>query len=142
MEDFRGIVAYRKRTSEAANVLLGLVALCIGVFLVLNGARWTGMLTLVTGGAVALFSFVTLLDRKPVIVVSESGLWLRSHAQGTIPWRGITSVKIKAMPRSGTFITIELNEQHEFDFEVSGLDQPATLIYRIICEHAVSACSQ
>jgi len=133
------LIAYRNKKAESMNTLIGLVAMCIGIFIILRGGGiGTGILVLIAGGVVAIFSFVTFLDRKPVVIISDSGLWARHAASEVIPWEAISETRIKAIPRGGTFIEIYLNGKHGFDFEVSGLNQPATLIYRSICDRIPS----
>lgn len=139
MKNAAQLIAYRSKRAESINTLIGLVAMCIGIFIILRGnGIGTGILVLITGGVVAIFSFVTFLDRKPVVVISDSGLWARHAASEVIPWEAISEARIKAIPRGGTFIEIHLDGKHGFDFEVSGLNQPAMLIYRNICSRIQS----
>ena len=127
-------VVYRSRTHDVLATLLGFVALSAGILLAIRGDRWMGPCLVAIGIVVAVFSLISFLDRKPVIIISNEGLWVQSGSREFIPWNMISSVNIKAMPRSGTYIAIFQNGEHQFDVKISGLDQSYADVYRRVEE--------
>ena len=130
MRDHNSITVFRSRRTGMMYIFMGVGVCILGVLfvmLMING--WVGCLFMMSGLVVTAVSIASFRDRKPVIEISDSGLWVRNITGVPLPWRNINSVAVKAVPRGGTYIRIETKSGQSFDFEATDLDQPAMSIY-------------
>lgn len=100
----------------------------MGIALVLGGAvglfalfrLWAGGgegLIFAGGAAALLFAGILgLLDTKPRVTISDTGLTVRALGRNEIPWHAIRSARIESIPRAGNAIILELNDgtRHRF----------------------------
>lgn len=101
---------------------------------------WLAAIVLASLG---LYAFRGLFDRRPVLLISDAGVWFRGwHLERPIPWGEIAQVRYVSAARGEPFITLELaatstdrRAQQEFQFRTGELDVENEEALRLVKEY-------
>lgn len=108
---------YKSPWKAITLMLLCLPFVVIGIFIISREPFWStnymmGWVSTLFFGLGILIGIVQLLDKKPQIVINESGLWDRSTKRRVIPWDQIEGAYLISL-NGQKFISLELDESFE-----------------------------
>ncbi|HEX6534835.1 MAG TPA: STM3941 family protein [Gemmatimonadaceae bacterium] len=97
----------------------GIALAAVGVLLAATRVSVVlGTLTLVVGGAVAALFAAQALDRRPRVIINDSGIYDRTMKVGRIDWNDVAGAYVRRM-RGGVFVCVELREPERYTNRLS-----------------------
>jgi len=127
------------RSKSSAMIFVGIgSAISVMAGLLIVRERIEGWCFVVSSAVVLVAAIGGLLDRKPRLVITESGLVARALGEKNISWDQVVSARIESIPRGGSFLILDCRNNRRYRLFVDGLELSPAEILKLIDERIVS----
>jgi len=127
------------RSKSSAMIFVG-IGSAIGVIagLLIVQERIEGWCFVVSSIVVLAAAIGGLLDRKPRLIITESGLVARALGDENISWDQVVSARIESIPRGGSFLILDCRNERRYRLFLDALELSPTEILKLVDERIAS----